>query len=445
MNHIQTVRSKNSEVPVQGNFKVSRKSTNSILKRRESVKFPSQQSEYAVKSNSPTVRLDLSSSEALIDPASVFLSFDLTIVYDDATANYANAFLPHVDNLIRNVRVYSKKNRTMVEELNNYNRLSSVIRAGSQDKAYSKSVDTFRSQQYNVIPELADGNAAAAAVFTGNALKFEVSNNLIKADAAEDKTYSFCTKLEHVGVFKPTNKYLPLQQWGNTLHLEIDLEPADTALTTNGDAAPAASKLNYKLSNVNILCDLLYMNEAYTKSILNSKNDMIYNFDSWTYTQSVVSTQNGFYNLNFSHADIKSLLMSLSTSTEQPTVSIDYPNKHQFEEISQFSIKSNGTQHPTYDLDSIPQQANFFMKSLNRHCQNAGNNLTLAEYKSHKYLLGLDFEKDNNSWYSGLNTVGSDIVAKVNFKSLPVNMVIHWFALHSRAFIVSQNQIFVES
>ncbi len=443
MNHIQEVRkSSNNEVPIQSNFKVSRKSSGSILKRRESVMFPSAMSSYAVGVNSPTMRIDINSSEALVDPASVFLSFKLTVT-GDADANHPNMFLSHADNLFRNIRLYAKKNRTLLEELNEYNRYSSIVRAVSQDDSYSKTIDTFRSKEYDVTPSLADGNAAAT-VWTGNALKVDVSNNSIVAGAA-DIDYTFCIKLAHVGLFNPKNKYIPLSQLGNTLHLEIDLEPAATCFSSNGATATGGT-MAYTLSDVNIISDLLYMNEAYTRSVMNNKNDMIYNFSSYTFTQSVADTQNGFYNLNFSHSDIKSLLMTQALSSEQSTLTVDYVNKHAYALLSAFSVKSNGVQHPIFDLSTVEQQGNFLFKALGRHCQNSSTSLTLAKYKQDKYIQGLDLEKDQTSFYSGINTVGNPLVAKCNFAAaVPANTVLHWFALHSRAFIVSKGQLFVES
>lgn len=225
------------------------------------------------------------------------------------------------------------------------------------------------------------------------------------------------------GLFTNNNKYLPVKYAPLVLEL---------SLVASGDEAfSGKSPVPFTLSDVQLKADIVTLDSSldneYSAHLLEGKTLPIH-FSTFTTASQVLTNLNSTVNISRALTRLKGVYVSLSTdaspiegndTTVAKEVNTFYHpmsyattgensiyNKNK--ELS-FEMQIGAKKYPEYPLQSLAEQFYSLRKSLSIHDINASMNISASEYRTSKFVIGIDTQKVNGASFSGYNSKSGDL------------------------------------
>ena len=274
------------------------------------------------------------------------------------------------------------------------------------------------------------------------------------------------TELEsHTVLFKPCSgifnqeKFLPLRYMPITLELELCNDPneviASNFLTGTKDFKATNTSLLWEIRNPQVKCDVCtldnQLDNSYAEHLLSGKSLPI-NYQTYvSQTQSTLTGDQGQekVRLNVTRAlsRLKNVFVTLMNDTAYTPTSNLPANNVQFKywnkffspyksytgdqgtnkslntfdkhgEIADFQIQVGSKNFPEFPVRSMQEAFYQLRKTIGAHDRHNSIDITSHEYKSDKFILGIDMEKVSEHGYTGINTRAGDIMS-IRFDHTP--------------------------
>jgi hypothetical protein len=295
--------------------------------------FPTTSQPYNAGNN--TIRFNLSSSSAFLDPQLTFLKF----TYTNTTLNaVATQFDGSAHTVIKRLKITSKSGGEDIENINEYGNLYNMLadlqlgwnyRAttgnmvegfgnGSNFAPASQPAVALQAGLTNAQLTTAVGLNNAVACISAQVLSNAVGTNPIsiginEPTLASGASATFCLPLMSSVIGQLNNKYLPLFLTGD-IQLEIELH-ARPSFTTIGDVA---EPVKYSITGVELHTQLIEFESAVGNTLraISAVKGLFIHATSWKHYPSNLSANGGSNNLliNDRLRSVKSLLMSFRPS-----------------------------------------------------------------------------------------------------------------------------------
>jgi hypothetical protein len=202
-------------------------------------------------------------------------------------------------------------------------------------------------------------------------------------------------------------KYLPIRYSPLMLELEL-VSSADEAFT---GAAPA-----FTLSDVQLKADLVTLDNSldneYSQHLLEGKALPIH-FSTFTTASQVIADLNVTVNVSRALTRLKSVYVSLSTDNggAKEVDNFYHPMGGAYDKTKElsFEMQIGAKKYPEYPLQSASEAFYQLRKSLGVHDVNAQMSISADDYRSNKFVIGIDTEKVLGASFSGYNSKSGDL------------------------------------
>ena len=242
------------------------------------------------------------------------------------------------------------------------------------------------------------------------------------------------------GLFAQT-KYIPLRYCPLILEFEVvnDVNdpivwPAAAGPANISDFAQSNSSNEWMISQVQIKCDLVTLDNEleneYSEHLLNG-NSLPINYDTYISQMQTISDYNYSCNITRSLTRLKSVFVNFDgEGTGEPGPgaltltgsefrksfndfyhpSGDYLVQRQDKEI-EFQIQIGSKLYPEYPIRSVQEAFTQLTKCLGiNNSAFHGVDIIAQEYRSHKFIIGIDTEKILEAGFTGINTKAGDLM-----------------------------------
>ena len=201
-------------------------------------------------------------------------------------------------------------------------------------------------------------------------------------------------------------KYLPIRY--APLQFEFELVgSASDALNV------AVGSEKFEISNVQLKCDLVTLDNSldneYAQHLLDGGNLPI-NFGTFTTASQVISHIKSSVNVQRAFTRMKSVYVSLSNDQNSNKSEVDdFLNPmgatYDFQKELQFQMQLGNKLFPEYPIRSVAESYYQLRKVMGDYHSNTGAmDINPQDYRSTKYVIGIDTEKMLGSSFSGMET-----------------------------------------
>ena len=156
--------------------------------------------------------------------------------------------------------------------------------------------------------------------------------------------------------------------------------------------------------------------------------------------QSILSGSNGQQKVRLNVTRALSRLKNVFITLDKPTTDVGIKEWNSFYspmepllatnnyvesgEIADFQIQVGSKQFPEYPIRSHAEAYYQLRKTLGKHNQHNSFDIAQEEYRSRKFILGIDMEKVLEAGFTGINTRAGDLMAiRFDHKS---SSATHW-------------------
>ena len=263
-------------------------------------------------------------------------------------------------------------------------------------------------------------------------------------------------------LFKPCSgifnqeKMLPIRYMPLTIELELvndSNEPivsdstTDTNVSTGFDITTGVTgntSTSWQIQNVQVKCDVVtldnQLDNSYAEHLLSGKALPI-NYQTYvSQKQSTLSGTNGQQQVRLNVTRALSRLKNVFITLDKPTTDVGIKEWNSFYspmeplqatnnyvesgEIADFQIQVGSKQFPEYPIRSHAEAYYQLRKTLGKHNQHNSFDIAQEEYRSRKFILGIDMEKVLEAAFTGINTRAGDLMA-IRFDHKSTNAT-HW-------------------
>ena len=238
------------------------------------------------------------------------------------------------------------------------------------------------------------------------------------------------------------DKYLPIRYAPITLEFEIVNNYADCIIiptTVNvaaNDFTAANTSQVWEIQQFQVKCDVCTLDNAldneYAQHLLSGKNLPI-NFSTYvTQLQAITSNSSVSINVQRAFTRLKTAFVSLvSTSALATGVRKEFnffynpgfyaTSAYDSSKDVQFQLQIGSKLYPEYPIWSTQESFYQLRKCLGVHASSFHSiDVSPIEYKSTKYIVGIDTEKVLSAGFTGLNTKAGDLMT-VKFNRMPTD------------------------
>ena len=396
----------------------------SYVTERKSVSYHPQGSNIYSTNGTKLVKLLLTGDQWL-DPSTFRIMFDLRNMDGDANKLLRPLGGPHT--FFRRMRILA--NGAVIEDIDNYNRVHEMFKTlGASDARVNDKAEAF-GQQYN------KDTILNTTTLSG-----------VKGGQSQTVLFKPCSGLLN----QP--KMLPIRYMPITIELEIVHDPNEPIVSEDSTGSDGFSTANttqsWQIENVQVKVDVVtldnQLDNSYAEHLLEGKALPI-NYQTYvSQMQSILSGTNvgqqkvrlnvtralsrlknvyitldhsnpphpgtgGLFNgLNIDNIKYKTWNSFYSPMYEDNRFALNRYN--QTNEIADFQIQIGSKLFPEYPIRSHAEAYYQLRKTLGHHDQHNSFDITQAEYRCRKLILGIDMEKVLEAGYTGINTRAGDLM-----------------------------------
>ena len=402
----------------------------SYVTNRRSVTFYPQGGNSYSPNGVKVIRLALT-GEGWLDPSTVRVMFDL-----NNTASGTEKYLKTIGgpwSFFRRMRLLA--NGVVIEDIDNYARTHQMFhtlvspskRANDTIEGFGWEGDILRNRGTHAHPDGLPGQ---------NALTY----------------YGMAPGAGRTVLFKPLSglfsqtKYIPLRFCPLILELEVVNDFTDPVVVATPPAfgvidleafTPQNSSTEWLISQVQIKCDLVTLDSGleneYTAHLLKGGNLPI-NYDTYISQMQTIADYNYSCNITRSLTRLKSVFVNFdgdATGEIGPAGPLTLPLsgaefrksfndfyhpsgdniiQRQDKEI-EFQIQIGSKMYPEYPIRSVQEAFSQLVKCLGvNNSAFHGIDVIAQEYRSHKFIIGIDTEKILEAGWTGINTKAGDLM-----------------------------------
>lgn len=203
------------------------------------------------------------------------------------------------------------------------------------------------------------------------------------------------------------DKYLPIRY----SPLQVELEVVSSADEAFSGASPA-----FTLSDVQLKADLVTLDNSldneYAQHLLSGKSLPI-NFSTFTTASQVITNLNTTVNVSRALTRLKGVYVSLSTDAggAKEVNNFYHPMGFAYDKSKElsFEMQIGAKKYPEYPIQSAAEAFYQLRKSLGLHARNALMDIRATEYRTNKFVIGIDTEKVLGASFSGHNSKSGDL------------------------------------
>ena len=406
----------------------------SYVTNRRSVTFYPQGGNSYAPNGVKVIRLALTGSEGWLDPSTIRVMYDLSNVSTNTNKTLKTIGGPW--SFFRRMRLMA--GGTIIEDIDNYGRTHEMF------------------HQF-VSPAKSENDTTEGFGWAGDILRNRGDGAHPDGKPGQNaQTYfGIPPGLGRTVLFKPLSglfsqqKYIPLRYCPLILELEVVNDfndpvvyPAADGPASVLDFAKSNSSNEWIISQVQIKCDLVTLDNGleneYTSHLLSGKSLPI-NYDTYISQMQTIADYNYSCNITRSLTRLKSVFVSFDgegTGETGPGAltltgsefrksfndfyhpSGDYLVQRQDKEI-EFQIQIGSKMYPEMPIRSVQEAFSQLTKCLGiNNSAFHGEDIIAREYRSHKFIIGIDTEKILEAGFTGINTKAGDLmVVKVKQNS----------------------------
>ena len=393
----------------------------SYVTERKSVTYHPQGSNIYSTNGTKLIKLLLTGDQWL-DPNTFRIMFDLRNM--DGNANKLLRPLGGPHTFFRRMRILA--NGAVIEDIDNYNRVHEMFKTlGASDARINDKAEDF-GQQYNKDTSLNTTNLSG-----------------IKGGQSQTVLFKPCSGLLNQPKMLPI-RYMPL-----TIELEMVHDPNEPIVSTNGAASESGlsdgfsltsnTTTSWQIENVQVKVDVVtldnQLDNSYAEHLLEGKALPINYHTYVSQTQNILSgngvgQQKVRLNVTRALSRLKSVYITLDHATTPNNVNeaVMYKSWNSFyspmnadnegelnvydqnREIADFQVQVGSKLFPEYPIRSHAEAYYQLRKTLGHHDQHNSFDITQAEYRCRKFILGIDMEKVLEAGYTGINTRAGDLM-----------------------------------
>ena len=207
-------------------------------------------------------------------------------------------------------------------------------------------------------------------------------------------------------------KYLPIRY--APLQFEFELVGAASDALNVG-----AGSDKFEISNVQLKCDLVTLDNSldneYAQHLLDGGNLPI-NFGTFTTSSQVINNIKSSVNVQRAFARMKSVYVSLSNDQNSNKSAVDdFLNPmgatYDFQKELQFQMQLGNKLFPEYPIRSVAESYYQLRKVMGDYHSNTGAmDINPQDYRSTKYVIGIDTEKMLGASFSGMETKSGSLL-----------------------------------
>ena len=285
---------------------------------------------------------------------------------------------------------------------------------------------------------------------------FGVEGDILRCRGAHPDGFPIQTPLNYRGIpkggamsvlFKPLSglfaqaKYIPLRYCPLILEFEIVnnvndpvIYSDDATSTSAADFTHSNSSNEWMISQVQLKCDLVTLDNGleneYAAHLVSGKS-LPLNYDTYISQMQTISDFTYSCNITRSLTRLKSVFVNFDGQGLGETVpgslassgaemrkdfndfyhpSGDWQNQFQDKEI-EFQIQIGSKLYPEYPIRSVQEAFTQLVKCLGiNNSAFHGVDIYPLEYRSHKFIIGIDTEKILEAGFTGINTKAGDLM-----------------------------------
>ena len=406
----------------------------SYITERKSVTFHPQGSNIYSTNGTKLIKI-LLTGDQFADPSTFRIAFDVVNMESDADKKLR--VLGGAHTFFRRMRILC--GGTLVEDISDYNRVHEMFRIlNAKDANINSDAEQF-GQQWDLVKSSQYGGTVTHPDIT--------TLDGIKGGESHTVLFKPCS-----GLFNQ-EKFLPLRYMPITIELELCNDPLEVIaskldLGGTSDFTTANTSLLWQLQNVQVKVDCVtldnQLDNSYAEHVLSGKALPI-NYQTYiSQTQSTLTGDQGQekVRLNVTRAlsRLKNVFVTLNNETAYTPTSNLPANNVQFKywnkffspyksytgeqgtnkllntfdkhgEIADFQIQVGSKNFPEYPVRSIQEAFYQLRKTLGSHDRHNSIDITSHEYKSDKFILGIDMEKVSEHGYTGISIRSGDIMS----------------------------------
>ena len=381
-----------------------------ITNRRSVSYFPQGGNQYS-PNGVKVIRIMLT-GDSWIDPSTIRVMFNLV---NDGTANQLLYPVSGPWCFFRRLRVLC--GGQLLEDIDYYNKVHEMFH-NFQSKAVRENdnVEGFLGLEYNLNSAYVPANANCAIAGAGGfmTVSFRPLSGLINQD-----------------------KYLPIRYAPITLEFEIVNNYTDCIIAPSAnDFVAANTSALWEINQFQIKCDVCTLDNAldneYAQHLLSGKSLPI-NFSTYvTQLQAITSNSSVSINVQRAFTRLKSAFVSLvntidlSTGVRKEFNFFYNPGFHanslyDSSKDVQFQLQIGSKLFPEYPIWSTQESFYQLRKCLGVQATSFHSiDISAQEYKTTKYIVGIDTEKVLAAGFTGLNTKAGDLMT-VKFSRMPTD------------------------
>jgi len=386
-----------------------------ITNRRSVSYFPQGGNQYS-PNGVKVIRLMLT-GDSWVDPSTIRVMFNLV---NNGTVNQKLYPVSGPWCFFRRLRVLC--GGQLLEDIDYYNKVHEMFHMFQSD-AVRRNDDSegFFAPEYNLNNTYVTTSAGCAIAGAGGymTVAFRPLSGLINQD-----------------------KYLPIRYAPITLEFEIVNNYADCIIaptTVNAavnDFTPAKTSQVWEIQQFQVKCDVCTLDNAldneYAQRLLSGKSLPI-NFSTYvTQLQAITSNSSVSINVQRAFTRLKTAFVSLvSTSALATGVRKEFnffynpgfyaTSAYDSSKDVQFQLQIGSKLYPEYPIWSTQESFYQLRKCLGVHASSFHSiDISPIEYKSTKYIVGIDTEKVLSAGFTGLNTKAGDLMT-VKFNRMPTD------------------------
>ena len=386
-----------------------------ITNRRSVSYFPQVGNQYS-PNGVKVIRLMLT-GDSWVDPSTIRVMFNLV---NNGTVNQKLYPVSGPWCFFRRLRVLC--GGQLLEDIDYYNKVHEMFHMFQSD-AVRRNDDSegFLAPEYNLNNTYVTTSAGCAIAGAGGymTVAFRPLSGLINQD-----------------------KYLPIRYAPITLEFEIVNNYADCIIiptTVNvaaNDFTAANTSQVWEIQQFQVKCDVCTLDNAldneYAQHLLSGKSLPI-NFSTYvTQLQAITSNSSVSINVQRAFTRLKTAFVSLvSTSALATGVRKEFnffynpgfyaTSAYDSSKDVQFQLQIGSKLYPEYPIWSTQESFYQLRKCLGVHASSFHSiDVSPIEYKSTKYIVGIDTEKVLSAGFTGLNTKAGDLMT-VKFNKMPTD------------------------
>ena len=406
----------------------------SYVTERKSVSYHPQGSNIYSTNGTKLVKLLLTGDQWL-DPSTFRIMFDLRNMDGDANKLLRPLGGPHT--FFRRMRILA--NGAVIEDIDNYNRVHEMFKTlGASDARVNDKAEAF-GQQYN------KDTILNTTTLSG-----------VKGGQSQTVLFKPCSGLLN------QRKMLPIRYMPITIELEIVHDPNEPIVSEDSTGSDGFSTANttqsWQIENVQVKVDVVtldnQLDNSYAEHLLSGKALPI-NYQTYvSQMQSILSGTNvgqQKVRLNVTRAlsRLKNVYITLDHATTPNNVNEAVMFKiwnsfyspmnafnegelnvyDQSMEIADFQVQIGSKLFPEYPIRSHAEAYYQLRKTLGHHDQHNSFDITQAEYRCRKFILGIDMEKVLEAGYTGINTRAGDLM-NIRFDHASTNNATYATSMH---------------